>query len=176
LRFVPLPVAGAVVVEADRIEDERGFFARTFCRDEFAAGGLDADLVQCSISFNERAGTLRGIHYQRAPHEEAKLVRCTMGAIRDVVVDLRQESPTFRRWAAVDLTAANRSAVYIPKGVGHGFLTLADASEVLYHMSVVFHPASAAGVRWDDPAFAIDWRAPVRVISERDRNFPDFWA
>jgi dTDP-4-dehydrorhamnose 3,5-epimerase len=169
-------VAGAVLVEAERISDERGFFARTFCRDEFAAQGLDTALVQCSISFNERAGTLRGMHYQRAPHEEAKLVRCTMGAIRDVVLDLRRESATFLRWAAVELSAANRSALYVPKGVAHGFVTLADASEVLYQMSVMFHPECAAGVRWDDRAFAIDWAAPVRVISERDRNYPDFEA
>jgi dTDP-4-dehydrorhamnose 3,5-epimerase len=174
VKITPLDLAGAFIVEAERLDDERGFFARTFCRDEFAAHGLNPAVVQCSVSFNHREGTLRGMHYQRKPHEEAKLVRCTLGAIRDVILDLRAGSPTFRQWAAVDLTAANRRSLYIPEGVAHGFLTLADASEVFYQISEAFHPECSAGVRWDDPAFGIEWPAPVRVISERDRGYPDF--
>ena len=174
MRFEALPLSGAFVVEPERIEDARGFFARTFCRAEFAAHGLHAELVQCSISFNARRGTLRGMHYQKKPHEEAKLVRCSMGAIHDVLLDLRRDSPTYLRWEAVELSAANRRAVYIPQGVAHGFLTLADDSEVFYQMAHDFHPASAAGVRWDDKAFGIRWPAQVEVISDRDRAYPDY--
>jgi dTDP-4-dehydrorhamnose 3,5-epimerase len=174
VKFVESPIAGAFVVEPEPVADDRGFFARTFCRDEFAARGLNPDLVQCSVSFNARRGTLRGMHYQREPHAEAKLVRCTMGAIQDVIVDLRPGSPTYRRWHGVELTALNRSALYIPEGIAHGFLTLEDASEVYYQMAHFFRPESAAGVRWDDRAFGIEWADEVRVISERDRTYPDF--
>jgi dTDP-4-dehydrorhamnose 3,5-epimerase len=174
VRFVPLALSGAFLVEPEPIRDERGFFARTFCRDEFAAHGLHPQLVQCSVSFNTARGTLRGMHYQRKPHEEAKLVRCTMGAIHDVLVDLRPASATFRRWVGVELSAENRHALYIPEGVAHGFLTLADGCEVFYQMAHVFEPESAAGVRWNDPAFGIEWPGEVRVISERDRNYGDF--
>jgi dTDP-4-dehydrorhamnose 3,5-epimerase len=174
VKFRALPVPGAFVVVPDRIEDERGFFARTFCREEFAAHGLATDLAQCSISFNRARGTLRGLHYQSPPHGEEKIVRCTRGAIRDVIVDLRRDSPAYCRWAAVELDAAGAEALYVPKGCAHGFVTLADESEVLYLMSVPFHEASAAGARWNDPAFAIDWGEPVRVISDRDAAYADF--
>ena len=174
MRFVPLALSGAFRVEPELKSDERGFFARTFCRDEFAAHGLHPELVQCSVSFNAKRGTLRGMHYQRKPHEEAKLVRCTMGAIHDVLLDLRPASATFRRWVGVDLCAENRHAVYIPEGIAHGFLTLSDGCEVFYQMAHMFQPESAAGVRWNDPAFGIEWPGEVRVISERDRNYADF--
>ena len=174
MKFRALPIPGAFLIEPERMEDDRGSFARTFCREEFAAHGLAVDVAQISISFNKLRGTLRGMHYQAQPHAEAKLVRCTRGAIRDVLVDLRRDSPTFLRWAAEDLSADNAKAMYVPEGCAHGFLSLEDASEVLYQMSTPFHGASAAGVRWDDPAFGIDWREAVRVISDRDRNYPDF--
>jgi dTDP-4-dehydrorhamnose 3,5-epimerase len=172
VKFTPTALAGVVVVDIEPIEDERGFFARSFCREEFSAHGLAPDLVQCSVSWNRRKGTLRGMHYQIAPHEEAKLVRCTQGAIYDVVLDLRKESPTRHRWVGVELTAANRRALYIAPGCAHGFQTLADDSEVFYQMSAFYHAASARGVRFDDPAFAIAWPLPNPIVSERDRGFP----
>ncbi|HEV2707722.1 MAG TPA: dTDP-4-dehydrorhamnose 3,5-epimerase [Pyrinomonadaceae bacterium] len=176
MKFEETTLAGAYVVEMERLADERGFFARTFCRDEFAARGLDARVAQCSASFNQRRGTLRGMHYQAAPYTEAKLVRCTMGAIYDVIVDLRTESPTFKRWFGLELSAANRRALYIPEGLAHGFLTLADESEVFYQISEFYHPECSRGVRWDDETFGIEWPFEPRVISERDRAFPDFKA
>ena len=172
LRETKLP--GVFEVQLDPIPDERGFFARTWCQKEFAAHGLSPRLVQCNVSFNTRRGTLRGIHYQAAPHAEAKLVRCTKGAIYDVVVDLRPESPTLRGWMAVVLTAKNRRALYVPEGCGHGFLTLEDETEVFYQMSEFYNTESARGVRWDDPAFQIAWPEKVEVISERDRSYPNF--
>jgi dTDP-4-dehydrorhamnose 3,5-epimerase len=170
-------VAGALVVEPDRIEDERGFFARTFSSEEFAARGLDARIDQCSTSFNARAGTLRGLHYQEAPHGEAKLVRCTRGAIYDVTVDLRPDSPSYLRWAAVELSADNGRAFFIPEGCAHGFQSLLDTTEVLYQISTPYVPSAARGVRWDDPAFGIEWPpAPKggRTMSARDAEYPDF--
>jgi dTDP-4-dehydrorhamnose 3,5-epimerase len=175
--FAETPVAGALVVEPQPIEDERGFFARTFSTEEFAARGLDARVDQCSASFSVRAGTLRGMHYQAAPHGETKLVRCTRGAIFDVAVDLRRESPTYLRWAGVELSADNRRALYVPEGCAHGFQTLVDGAEVLYQISMPYVPAAARGVRWDDPAFGIDWPdAPIggRTMSARDAAYPDF--
>jgi dTDP-4-dehydrorhamnose 3,5-epimerase len=172
LRETKLP--GVFEVQLDPIPDERGFFARTWCQKEFAAHGLSPRLVQCNVSFNTRRGTLRGIHYQAAPHAEAKLVRCTKGAIYDVVVDLRPESPTLRGWMAVVLTAKNRRALYVPEGCGHGFLTLEDETEVFYQMSEFYNAKSGRGVRWDDPAFQIAWPEKVEVISERDRSYPNF--
>ena len=171
--FDQTPVAGAFVVEPERIVDERGFFARTWCRDEFRAHGLNPALSQCSISYNQAKGTLRGMHYQIAPHEEAKLVRCTTGAIYDVAIDLRPTSPTFGAHAAAVLDAANRSMLYIPEGCAHGFLTLEAGTEVFYQISVPFEPSAARGVRFDDPAFGIAWPAPARVINQRDRSYPD---
>lgn len=176
MKFEETPLGGVYVVETERHADERGFFARTFCRDEFAARSLDARVAQCSVSFNLRRATLRGMHYQAAPYAEAKLVRCTMGAVFDVVVDLRPESQTFKRWFGVELSAANRRALYIPEGFAHGFLTLEDETEVFYQISEFYHPECSRGVRWDDAAFAIAWPFEPRVISERDRAFPDFTA
>jgi dTDP-4-dehydrorhamnose 3,5-epimerase len=167
-------IDGVWVIEPERIEDERGFFARTWDPDEFAERGLNPDLAQCSISFNRTRGTLRGLHYQAAPHEEAKLVRCTAGAIFDVAVDLRPHSSTFRDWFGIELSAENRLALYIPEGCVHGFLTLADDSQVHYQISQAYVPDAGRGVRWDDPAFAIRWPGDVVVINERDRSYPDF--
>jgi dTDP-4-dehydrorhamnose 3,5-epimerase len=167
-------IAGTFQIQPELRTDERGFFARTWCRAEFEEAGLDARLAQCSISFNARKGTLRGMHYQADPYGEAKLVRCTMGAIYDVVLDLRAASPTFRKWIGVTLTAENRRMVYVPQGCAHGFLTLEDNSEVFYQISEFYHPEAACGVRWNDPAFGIEWPGKVEVISERDRTLPDF--
>ena len=169
-------IAGVLIVRPDRIEDDRGFFARTWDEREFAARRLSAHVVQCSISFNRSRGTLRGLHYQAAPHEESKLVRCTTGAIFDVAVDLREDSPTFRSWFGVELSADNRFALYIGEGCAHGFLTLTDDAEVLYQISEFWAPQAARGARWNDPAFAIEWPGHVAVINERDRTYPDFGA
>ncbi|MDX6723415.1 MAG: dTDP-4-dehydrorhamnose 3,5-epimerase [Solirubrobacteraceae bacterium] len=175
MRFTEAPLAGAWVIDPDRRSDERGFFARTFDREEFAARGLESAVVQCSTSYNTRAGTLRGMHFQAAPHGEPKVVRCTQGAIYDVIVDLRPDSPTHRRWFATELSAENGRAVYIPVGVAHGFQTVADASEVLYMMGHEYVPEAASGVRWDDPAFGIAWPdCHQRIMSDRDRSYPDY--
>ena len=167
------PLAGAFLVQPDLREDERGFFARTFCHRVFAEHGLDPAVAQCSLSFNHRQGTVRGLHYQAEPHVEAKLVRCTRGAIFDVALDLRPDSPTYRSWFGAELTDANRSMLYVPEGCAHGFLTLTDGAEVTYQMSAPYAPAAARGVRWDDPAFGIDWPGEVVVINQRDATYPD---
>jgi dTDP-4-dehydrorhamnose 3,5-epimerase len=174
MRFIETPLAGAFVIEAERFEDARGFFARTFCEREFDQRGLNGHVAQTNLSYNERRGTLRGMHYQRPPHAEAKLVRCTRGAIHDVVIDLRPASATYLDHFAVRLDEDNRSMLYIPEGLAHGFLTLADRTEVAYQMSVAYSPDHGAGVRWDDPAFGIRWPEPVRVIIDRDRSYPDY--
>jgi dTDP-4-dehydrorhamnose 3,5-epimerase len=175
VRFHETKIAGALLIEPERRPDERGFFARTWCRDEFAARGLTTAWVQCNVSFNERRGTLRGLHYQADPFPEIKLVRCTMGAAYDVIVDLRPGSPSFGQWVGVELTAANRLSLYIPGGVAHGFQTLADDTELFYQMSEFYRPELARGVRWDDPRLGIAWPdCPQRIISARDRNLPDF--
>src|SRR5262245_11264945 len=176
MRFHAAPLAGAFVIEAERHEDERGFFARTFCEREFAERGLDGRVAQANLSYNARRGTLRGMHYQRPPHAEAKLVRCTRGAIHDVIIDLRPASPTHLRHFAIRLDEENRTLLYIPEGFAHGFLTLEDRTEVAYQMSMAYSSDHGAGVRWDDPAFGIAWPEPVRVIAERDRTYPDFRA
>jgi dTDP-4-dehydrorhamnose 3,5-epimerase len=167
-------LAGVVIVSPDRHTDERGFFARTWCGREFAAAGLPSTLAQCSVSWNERRYTLRGLHWEAEPQRESKLVRCTRGAIYDVVVDLRPESPSYLRHIGVELTADDHRAVFIPPGVAHGFLTLTDGTEVLYQMDSSYTAEAERGARWDDPAFAVDWPAAPAVISERDRSFPDF--
>jgi dTDP-4-dehydrorhamnose 3,5-epimerase len=167
-------LSGVFEIHPEIMTDERGFFARTWCQKEFESHGLSSSLVQCSLSFNRRKGTLRGMHYQEAPNSEVKLVRCTMGAIYDVVLDLRPQSASYKNWIAVVLTAEKRNMVYIPKGCAHGFLTLEDASEVFYQMSEFYSPESARGVRWDDPEFGIQWPEKVVVISERDRTYPNF--
>jgi dTDP-4-dehydrorhamnose 3,5-epimerase len=170
--FTELALAGAYMVDVNRVGDERGFFARSFCAEEFAAQGLAPVMTQCSVSFNAAKGTLRGLHYQAAPHAEEKLVRCSRGAIFDVIVDLRPGSPTYRRWFGTELTADNYRALYVPKGFAHGFMTLADDSEVYYMISVPYAAGSAAGVRWNDPAVGIRWPLPPAVIAERDAAFP----
>lgn len=170
--FTETKLPGAFVIEPEKHEDNRGFFARTYCREEFQSHNLNPCIAQCSISFNIAKGTLRGMHSQKPPHEETKLVRCTMGAIYDVIIDLRAGSPTRRQWVGVELTADNRRMLYIPKGMAHGFITLRDNTEVLYQISESHHPKSACGFRWDDPAFAIDWPLMPSIVSERDQNFP----
>jgi len=165
---------GVFEIRLEPAADDRGFFARSWCRREFETHGLNPKVVQCNVSFNVKKGTLRGIHYQAAPHPEAKVVRCTKGAIYDVAVDLRPQSPTLRMWVGVLLTAANRHMLYVPEGCGHGFLTLEDETEVFYQMSEFYYPELARGVRWDDPAFQIVWPDRVGVISERDRTYPNF--
>jgi dTDP-4-dehydrorhamnose 3,5-epimerase len=170
--FREAKLRGAYVVEPELIEDDRGFFGRTWSAEEFSEHGLNPNIAQCNTSLNRRKGTLRGMHYQIPPHEEAKLVRCTAGAIYDVIVDLRPGSPTWAQWIAVELTSQNRLMVYVPEGFAHGFQTLADNSEVCYQMSATYSPESARGVRWDDPAFGIEWPLSVSVISERDRTHP----
>lgn len=172
MRFVPTPIAGAFVVEPELMEDERGFFARTFCREEFLAHGLNPDLVQCSISFNRRRGTVRGMHYQAKPHEETKVVRCAQGAIYDVLADIRRDSPSFGQWCSVTLTAENHHAVYIPQGVAHGFQTLRDDTEVFYQMSEFYQPMFSTGFCWNDPMFDIVWPEPISLISNRDMSYP----
>jgi dTDP-4-dehydrorhamnose 3,5-epimerase len=174
MTFDETVISGVFEIRINRMPDNRGFFARTWCRNEFEEHGLDPVLKQCSISYNARKGTLRGMHYQAAPFAESKLVRCTQGAIYDVVLDLRTQSPSFKNWIAVTLTAENGNMVYVPKGCAHGFLTLQDETEVFYQMSEVYNAESARGVRWNDPTFAIAWPEKVEVISDRDHNYPDF--
>ena len=173
MRFVPTRLPGTYVIEQERHADERGYFARTWCSEELAAHGLESHLAQCSVSFNHRRGTLRGLHYQAPPFAEVKLVCCSRGALFDVAVDLRPDSPNFRKWFGVELTPDNGRALYVPRGFAHGFLTLADATEVAYQISVPYRPEYARGVRYDDPFFGIDWPSPVEVIAERDRDYPD---
>jgi dTDP-4-dehydrorhamnose 3,5-epimerase len=170
--FNAMSLAGAYLIEPERIEDERGFFARTWCREEFERHGLNPRVVQCNVSYNVRRGTLRGMHYQVKPHEEAKLIRCTRGAIYDVIVDLRPDSATYRRWVSAELTADNRRMLYIPEGFAHGFQTLADETELFYQMGEHFYPQSSRGVRYDDPVLGITWPLEVTVISEKDRGYP----
>ncbi len=172
MKFSPTKLPGVWIVDLERHEDERGFFARSWCQRELAQRGLDARLVQCNISFNHKKGTLRGMHYQAPPHEEAKLVRCTRGAIYDVVLDLRASSPTHRQWVAMELTAQNGRALYVPAGCAHGFQTLEDNTEVFYQMSQFFELESARGIRWNDPTLAIRWPIANPTLSERDRKLP----
>jgi dTDP-4-dehydrorhamnose 3,5-epimerase len=172
--FTETKLKGAFIIDLDKISDERGFFARSWCQREFEKNGLNPRLVQCNISYNNSKGTLRGLHYQVSPCEEAKLVRCTMGAIFDVIVDLRPESPTFKHYFAEIITAEDRKMIYIPEGFAHGFLTLQDETEVHYQMSGFYSPDHARGVRWNDPAFGIQWPADVKIISDRDKDYPDF--
>jgi dTDP-4-dehydrorhamnose 3,5-epimerase len=175
VKFDALGVHRAVLVRIERNADERGFFARTFCTQEFGEAGLPTEAVQASVSFNARRGTVRGMHFQWPPSRESKLVRCLRGSLLDVLLDLRPDSPTYLRHVSVRLNEDSRDAVFIPQGIAHGFQTLADATEVLYQMTDTYAPDLAAGVRWNDPRFGIDW--PIRsgiVISERDAHYPDF--
>ena len=172
MKITETAVAGAFLLDPDRIEDERGFFARSWCREEMEAQGLDTGLEQCNISYNTVKGTVRGLHYQAPPHAEVKIVRCTMGAIYDVLVDIRPGSRSAGRWTAVELTAQNRLSLYIPAGVAHGYQTLVAGSEVFYLLSETYASASARGIRWNDPALAIAWPLTMTVISERDAAWP----
>lgn len=174
MKFFKTHLPGLVVVELEPIADERGFFARSWCRDEFAEQGLEMEVVQCNVSYNRERGTLRGMHLQRSPHAEAKLVRCTRGAICDVVVDLRPDSPAYLKHCAMNLAADNYTMAYVPEGCAHGFQTLTDETEVFYQMSAPYVPESAVGYRWDDPSFGIEWPLPITVISERDGAYPDY--
>jgi dTDP-4-dehydrorhamnose 3,5-epimerase len=174
--FQNTKLQGVCLLQPERLADERGFFARMWCQTEFEKHGIDPRLVQCNLSFNPRKGTLRGMHFQRAPHEETKIVRCTLGAVFDVAVDLRPASPTFKQWVGAPLTAENRESLVIPPGCAHGFLTLDHDSEIFYQMSETYTPTHAAGVRWNDPAFGIKWPGEVTMIAERDRTYPDFNA
>ena len=172
--FTETKFKGAFIIEPERLEDERGFFARTFCRDEFEAHGLDPRLVQCNISFNKKMGTLRGMHYQVSPHEEAKLVSCISGVIYDVIIDLRPNSTTYCQWFAVELSAENYKMLYVPEGFAHGFQTLRDNTAVFYQMSEFYHPECARGARWDDPAFGIEWPLESLIVSTKDINYLNF--
>ncbi len=174
MRFIPLSLQGAVLVQLDPFRDERGLFARSYCAREFTAAGLPTQWPQMNISGNRIAGTLRGMHFQRTPHEEPKLVRCTRGAVLDVIIDLRRDSPTFRQHVAARLDAEAGDALYVPPGFAHGFQTLMDDSDVFYLMGAEFVAGAGDGVRWDDPAFGIAWPLPVSAISPRDAAYPDF--
>jgi dTDP-4-dehydrorhamnose 3,5-epimerase len=176
MKFDTCALPGAFIIRLEPHQDERGFLARSFCRHEFEQHGLVSDVAQCNISYNARRGTLRGIHFQRAPHEETKLVRCIRGAIYDIIVDIRPASRTFRKWVSIELSAENRVALYVPAGFGHGFQTLEDDTEVFYQMSTFYEPTAAAGVRWNDPAFGVEWPIGEPFISDRDRGYPDWQA
>jgi dTDP-4-dehydrorhamnose 3,5-epimerase len=172
--FLETKLKGAFVIEPEPLRDERGFFARTWCKREFEAHGLNSDLVQCNLSVNTKRGTLRGMHHQKAPHEEAKLVQCIAGAIYDVIIDLRPDSPTFKQWLSLELSSGNRKMLFIPKGFSHGFLTLADHTDVFYQMSDFYDSESATGIRWNDPAFQISWPEAIKTISAKDLQYSDF--
>jgi dTDP-4-dehydrorhamnose 3,5-epimerase len=174
MRFIPLELAGAFLIEPDRHQDDRGWFARTYCAREFEAHGLPTHMVQASQSFTRRAGTLRGMHYQEAPDAEDKLVRCTRGRIWDAIIDLRPASPTYCRWHGTELSEENGRMLLVPQGFAHGFVTLQDDVAVAYQMSAYHAPQSARGVRWDDPAFGIAWPVEVLEMSDKDRHWPDF--
>lgn len=174
MRFHPTPIAGGWLLEPERRQDERGYFARSYCQREFAAHGLNVTVAQANTGFSTHRGTLRGIHYQAAPHLESKLIRCTRGAVYDVIVDLRPDSATFTEWFAAELSEENGLHLYIPEGCGHGYQTLTAGAELYYQASAFYAPESARGVRYDDPAFAIAWPLEVTVISEADRSWPAF--
>ena len=174
MKFIETKLKGAFLIDIEPIEDERGFFARTWCRKEFEINGICTDWVQCNISYNKRKGTLRGMHYQIAPFAEAKLVHCALGAIYDVIIDLRPNSKTYCQWISVELSAKNRKIIYIPQGFAHGFQTLADDTEVFYQMSAVYAPEHARAVRWNDPRFNIHWPEADRTISDKDQDIEDF--
>ena len=167
-------IKGAYVIDPERFPDHRGFFARAWDRRDLEKKGLSTALAQCNISYNKSAGTLRGMHYQLPPHAEIKVVRCTMGALYDVIVDLRKDSPSYRQWAGVELTAENRRMLYIPEGCAHGFITLVENTEAYYHVSAHYEPSAYRGVRYNDPAFGIEWPREVSVIAERDATYPDY--
>ena len=174
MKFIETEIRGVFLIDPERLEDERGFFARTWCLKEFEKYGLNVDWVQCNISYNKHKGTLRGMHYKIAPYAEAKLVRCTMGAIYDVIIDLRPDSESYRKWISAELSAENRKMIYIPQGFANGFQTLVDNTEVFYQMSEFFTPEYARSVRWNDPQFKINWPEAERTISAKDQKIDDF--
>jgi dTDP-4-dehydrorhamnose 3,5-epimerase len=174
MRFYETELHGAWLVDLDPSHDDRGFFSRIFCTKEFAAQGLETNFVQHNVSFSASRGTLRGMHFQAPPHGEVKVVECVRGAVWDVIIDVRPQSPSFGRWKSVELTAENRRQLYIPVGFAHGFVTLSDDAEVRYLISSFYEPSAASGFRHDDPAFAISWPVPITVISDKDRGWPDF--
>lgn len=174
MHFIPTPLQGAFIIRPQTLRDERGFFERTWCQAEFTNEGLSPVMVQASLAFNYRKGTLRGMHFQNAPYSEAKLVRCTRGSIFDVIIDLRDRSRTFAQWFGIELTATERNAIYIPEGFAHGYLTLEDDTETTYQMSTSFRADYSAGVRWNDPIFGIKWPQKVEHISERDRSYSNY--
>jgi len=172
MRFTETCLKGAYIIEIEPMEDERGFFARSWCQKEFAAHSLNSDFVQCNISFNKERGTLRGMHYQAKPHEEAKLVRVTMGAIYDVIIDLRSDTSTFRQWFGAELTAHNHKMIYVPEGFAHGFQTMEDNTELLYFHTEFYRPECEEGVRYNDPAISISWPLGITNLSKKDVNHP----
>ncbi|HYB95170.1 MAG TPA: dTDP-4-dehydrorhamnose 3,5-epimerase [Vicinamibacterales bacterium] len=168
-------IGGAWIIDIHPIHDQRGFFAMTWLPDELTKRGMNAALAQCNLAFNFKRGTLRGMHFQRAPHAQAKIIRATRGALLDVIVDLREESPTFKKWDAVELTADNHRMLYMPEGIAHGYITLSDETEAYYHASSPWVPAAESGVRWNDPAFDIAWPIEPVIVSDKDRSWP-LWA
>jgi len=174
VKFLETSLKGAYIIEIEPTEDNRGLFARSWCKREFEAHSLNPEILQCNISFNIKKGILRGIHYQTKPFEEAKLVRCTRGAIFDIIIDLRADSPTFKGWFSVELTDKNRKMLYIPERFAHGFQTLKDNTEVFYQMSEYYSPEHSRGIRWNDPSFSIQWPEDKRIVSKRDQQYPDF--
>ena len=174
MKFEPTPLPGAFVITPDRLHDERGYFARSFCRRDFTERGLNPNVAQCNLSLSTRRGTLRGMHFQRPPHQEAKLIRCVAGALWDVIIDLRPSSPSFRKHFGIRLDPSEDRMLYVPEGFAHGFLTLEDSTSVFYQISEFYDPAHASGVRWNDPAFGIEWPFEPTVMAERDRAYPDF--
>ncbi|WP_045216466.1 dTDP-4-dehydrorhamnose 3,5-epimerase [Desulfonatronovibrio magnus] len=174
MKIITTSLNGAFIITPERINDERGFFARVFCRRELEKIGLIPDVVQCNISFNLKRGTLRGLHFQKSPYGEVKIIRCTSGAVFDVLVDLRSDSATYLKWFGTTLSHDNRKMIYAPKGFAHGYLTLKDNSEVFYQVSEFYSPDHEAGVRWDDPLFKISWPEPVSLISKKDSSYPDY--
>ena len=174
MKLIPLPLSGAYLLELELVHDERGFFARTWCAEEFQRLGLNPKLAQCSISSNTRRGTLRGMHFQAEPYAETKLIRCFSGVVYDVIVDLRPASPTYCQWFAAELTSANHKMLYVPEGFAHGFQTLADHTELFYQISISYQPEYALGVRWNDPKFGVAWPIANPILSARDSAFADY--
>ena len=171
MKFIETRLKGAFIIEPEKLKDERGFFARTFCQEEFKMHGLNPHFVQCSRSFNRKKGTLRGMHYQAPPHQEDKLVMCTKGAMYDVIIDLRSQSATCKQWIAVELTAENHKMIYVPKDFAHGFQTLENNTEVFYQISEFYYPERARGLKWDDPAFGIEWPIRNPLLSDKDKSY-----
>lgn len=174
MKFFETELRGAFIIDIEERSDERGFFARGFCRKELEEHGLNGNIVQANISYNKIRGTLRGMHYQKHPYEENKLIRCTRGALYDVIIDLREDSATYKKWIGVELTQSNHRTLYVPEGFAHGFITLEDDTEATYMVTQFYSPSSESGLRWNDPEFNIQWPVEPVVISEKDRNHPDY--